>query len=207
MTCQDCSICLGKLDGKRTIFTLSCNHQLHYECFLRYSYKNNHIFIDCPLCREMNLNATRPINDPEKHLKELCFHGKRCCHKTKSNKRCKNRPSLLNYGYCSIHNKEILKKDNYDIMNRYAFYLIQTHCSWYTKIHMFDFIKKIIIKNTHINTFDELHTFAARYKYHLKKQELRHDIVPVLGIYEYYGLVAPNKAWVEKCMADKIIHS
>lgn len=207
MNCQDCSICLEKLDGKKTIFTLSCNHQLHYECFLRYSYKNNHMFIDCPLCREMNYNIKPAIKEPEQNLKELCFHGKRCRHKTKNGTRCKKPPSLLNCGYCSVHNKDILNKDNYDIMNQYIFYILQTHSLWYTKIHMVDFIKKIIIKNPHIKNIEELLAFSTRYKYYLKKNDLRHDIVPVLGIYKYYDLDSPDEDWVKRCVEDKIIHS
>ena len=54
---MNCSICLEELNNKKTIFKLSCNHQLHYECFLKYSYQVSHLFIDCPMCREMNINT------------------------------------------------------------------------------------------------------------------------------------------------------
>ena len=60
---MNCSICLDEFNNKKNIFKLSCNHQLHYECFLRYSYQVGHLFIDCPMCREMNINTQLPNLD------------------------------------------------------------------------------------------------------------------------------------------------
>ena len=202
----ECSICLDDLN-KKTIFTLSCNHKLHYECFLRCSYQKNYIFIDCPLCREMNTNATMPIKDPETHLRELLSHTKkkRCCSLTKSGRRCKKKASLLNYGLCSIHNKNILSKDKYDLMNRYLFYMIQATNRWYTKICMIDFVKKILIKYPEVKTIDEIHTFGLRYKCHRTKLLLDDKIIDRDGIYKYYELDDPPNDWIQKCVTERKI--
>ena len=66
---MECSICLNEMKEDQCIFTLSCNHKLHYSCFLKYSFQKNHIFIDCPLCREMNINTQLPDLDTEQNLR------------------------------------------------------------------------------------------------------------------------------------------
>ena len=68
---MECSICLEEFNNEKTIFTLSCNHKLHYQCFLKYVYQKGNFFIDCPLCREMNTNTKSPVDDHEDGLREL----------------------------------------------------------------------------------------------------------------------------------------
>ena len=74
---MNCSICLEELNNKKNIYTLSCGHKFHYECFLRYSYQVGHLFIDCPMCREMNINTQLPTLDKEENLREFLFHKKK----------------------------------------------------------------------------------------------------------------------------------
>ena len=81
---MECSICLLPMNQTdKSLITLSCNHQLHYQCFMSYALKTQgHIFVKCPLCREMNLNAEYPTADPELNIRLLFNHtkSKRCCH-------------------------------------------------------------------------------------------------------------------------------
>ena len=207
---MECSICLEELNDKKTIFTLSCNHKLHYQCFLKYVYQKNNIYIDCPLCREMNTNNKSPLDDPKEGLKELLLlspKNKRCCQITQSGKRCKKNSSLMNSGYCSVHHKNILPEIKYDLMNRYILYILQINSRWYTKIHMIDFIKKILIKYPEIKTLDEVLTYGWRYKFHRQKMALENETIERCDINEYYGLDDPTEEWIHKCMEDKIIHS
>ena len=205
---MECSICLEEFNNERSIFTLSCNHKLHYRCFLKYVYLKGNMFIDCPLCRSMNTNTKSPIDDPVSGLKELLFFSqKRCCQITKSGRRCKKNQSLMNYGYCSIHHKNILSKNKYDLMNRYILYMLQINISsWHTKIAMIDFIKRIFIKYPDIETFDEILSFAWIYKSHLQKLVLENDFIGMEDINEYYGLDDCPVEWVNKCIEDRIIH-
>ena len=130
---MNCSICLDEFNNKKNIFKLSCNHKLHYECFLRYSYQVGHLFIDCPMCREMNINTQLPTLDTEENLRELLFHKKkkRCCAMNNEGKRCRKNAVLMNYGFCEIHHDKILPKDKYNLMIRYIFHTLQIKCSWY----------------------------------------------------------------------------
>ena len=177
---MECSICLNEMKEDQCIFTLSCNHKLHYSCFLKYSFQKNHIFIDCPLCREMNINSKKPLNDPETNLREICSHKKpkRCQAINNTNGlRCKNKACLLNYGFCSVHHPDILPKDKYELMNTYIHYMLQVKARWFTKLHFIDMIKKVLIKYPEINTFGEILTFGLRYKCHRAKLFQNEDIV------------------------------
>ena len=206
---MDCSICLETLDTK-CIFTLSCNHKLHYDCFLQCSYQKSHIFIDCPLCREMNTN-TKPVHeDPYTNIKALLFHkSSRCSHKTKKGLRCKRSISLMNYGKCSVHNRDVLPPDKYDVMNRYLIYMLQVDSTWFTKICMIDFVKRILIKFPETKTVDELHSYGLRYKYYLKKNNDDDALLGALrnvhGIYKYYDLTEPDPEWLIRCRDQKYL--
>ena len=205
---MNCSICLEELNNKKNIYTLSCGHKFHYECFLRYSYQVGHLFIDCPMCREMNINTQLPTLDTEENLRELLFHKKkkRCCASNNTNgKRCKKNAILMNYGFCEIHHDRILPKDKYDLMIRYIFHTLQIKCSWYSKINFIDMTKKLLIRYSEIKTFDEILSFGFRYKFHLSKMNLNDEIIDRKGIYNYYEIMIPPPNWIKKCLEKKII--
>ena len=108
---MDCPICLEKLNDK-SIIKLTCGHELHYKCFLSYIIKSNKtIFINCPLCRDLNYNNPKLSNDCE-NLK-LFYKNERCIHKTKNGRRCKNKCSFMNNGSCYIHRKNKLSKETF----------------------------------------------------------------------------------------------
>ena len=205
---MNCSICLEEFNNTKTIFKLSCNHQLHYECFLRYSYQVGHLFIDCPMCREMNINTQLPNLDTEQNLRELLFHKKkkRCCASNNTNgKRCKKNAIVMNYGFCEVHHDCILPKDKYDLMIRYIFNTLQIKCSWYSKINFIDMTKKLLIRYPEIKTFDEILSYGFRYKFHLLKMNLNDEIIDRKGIYNYYQIMIPPPNWIKKCLEKKII--
>ena len=58
-----CSICLRDIEDKHLVYTLSCNHKFHFNCFKGYIFKTKHtFFVDCPNCRQMNINIEYPFN-------------------------------------------------------------------------------------------------------------------------------------------------
>ena len=67
--------------------TLSCGHKFHYRCFMNIIHRSKNIFIECPLCRRVNDDISKPFTDPEKNLHLICARkvGKvRCICKTKN---------------------------------------------------------------------------------------------------------------------------
>ena len=57
-SCENCSICLEKLNGN--IKTLSCKHKFHTSCITRW-YRNNKT---CPICRKhFTLHPNRMVNN------------------------------------------------------------------------------------------------------------------------------------------------
>ena len=64
-----CSICLATMKNK-TIKTLSCGHNFHYDCILQLVMRKN-FFIKCPLCRCDNTNTKFPHDDCKKNLCEV----------------------------------------------------------------------------------------------------------------------------------------
>jgi hypothetical protein len=208
---MDCSICLDKLKKKDTIFTLSCNHVLHYQCFLSYSLKTKgHIFVKCPLCRELNINNDKPFESPLENIKILCSREKnkvRCNHKTKKGNRCKNNSHVLNYGYCRTHHKEVLPKEKYELMSDYLYYLLVTSNIFRTKIYMLDITKKLLLRYPEITKIDEIQYYFLRYfHYYRNSEDTISDIyLDPCGIYNYYDLPLPPLEWVKSCSKNKII--
>ena len=201
---MDCSICLERMKKNQKIFQLSCNHQFHYHCFLTYAFKNGgHIFINCPLCREMNVSNERPYDSPVENIRALCSKGVgkvRCHHTTKKGHQCKNPSALLNYGYCRLHHKELLPKCKYPLMCDYMFHLLESPNQWRTKIISMDICKKLLMKHDGIKTIQDIQYYFFRYFNHHKNINGKTNkyIIPN-GIYEYYDLELPPSDWVQYC--------
>ena len=63
---MECPICLET--NTKPKIKLSCGHELHFRCFLSYIIQSdNSIFINCPLCRQMNTNNIRPYKNEDLH--------------------------------------------------------------------------------------------------------------------------------------------
>jgi len=209
---MECSICLERIRKDHKSFTLSCNHTIHYQCFLLYVYKTKgNIFINCPLCREMNTNNEKPYSLPIKNIKTLCSGGVgkiRCHHRTKRGNYCKNPSSLLNYGFCNLHNRNLLPKEKYNLMSDFMFYLLETPNLWRTKLYMIDIAKKLLIQFPEINNIPEILHYFFRFSNHHSNENNGEKswMINPNKIYEYYNLQLPPKKWISYCSEkNKII--
>ena len=195
-----CSICLETIKENEN-FKLSCNHELHYKCFLSLIMKTNStIFINCPLCRTINTNNKRPSNDT---CENLNFFSKknRCKCYTKKNRKCKNKSSFMNNGMCIIHNKDILPVNKYKLMEDFIFYLLEIQNTIRTKIYMIDIAKKLIMKNIEINSIQDIFHYFFRY-YNVNNREKN---TKYQDMYKYYNLSLPPEDWLETCIKDNIL--
>ena len=202
---MECSICLETIQEKDK-FTLSCNHSFHRDCYRKCVFSNDlNIFINCPLCREFNYNNEKLSSNNLENLHFFCYKG-RCCHLTKEGKRCKNKSSILNYGYCYTHNKEILPKDKYELMVDFIYWIIEGNNKRETKLSMIDVGKKILIQNPKITKIQEiLFYFYKFYNYFKRENELTNSLINKKEMYRYYELELPPEDWHNKCLEKKII--
>ena len=74
-----CSICLQALKNDEPIQTFSCNHTFHFTCIRDMVFHNNaSMFLECPLCRDYNINIKKPFEDPKQNIKILTLDETRC---------------------------------------------------------------------------------------------------------------------------------
>ena len=203
---MDCSICLHKMNKKDVLYELTCGHKFHYQCYFKYVFNEGNIFINCPLCREINLNDKKPFESGEDNLKMICnmMKSKRCCAINNTNgKRCKKKSKLLNYGFCALHHEDTLPKEKYEIMNTYIHYLLQTNNTWYTKIYLIDIVKKLLIKYPEIKSMEKIHYYMLRFKGHSLKDK---RITAAKSMYDYYQLSEVPSRWINECIHNRIIY-
>jgi len=132
------------------------------------------------------------------NIKEISNLG-RCYHKTKSEKRCKNKSHILNYGYCYTHNKKVLPKERYKLICDFIYWTLETSNQQRTKILMIDIAKKIMISKSEIKTVQEIQHYFFRYYHHNDKM---YNVDPN-GLYHYYDLEIPPGEWVNKCLKKR----
>ena len=70
-----CCICISDI-GNIPLKKLSCGHYLHNRCYLKYTYVKLTKFIECPLCRRVNINLKRPPITYKFNLYELGDNNK-----------------------------------------------------------------------------------------------------------------------------------
>jgi len=200
---MECSICLENISLEQE-FDLSCNHKIHYHCFLCCVYKTNgNIFIKCPLCREMNYNKKMDLSS-EDNLKQMSFFKKkRCCHKTKKGLVCKNKSLLFNYGYCYQHSNNILTKEKHTLFCDFLYYLLEISNSWKTKVYMLDIGKQLIIKHPEINKVCGIIHYFFRYFHYKKNSETCEHLFIPKEMYHFYDLEIPPEEWVNTCITGK----
>ena len=197
---MECSICLETIKENES-FKLSCNHELHYKCFLSLIIKTNStIFINCPLCRTINTNNKRPSNDTCDNF-NFFTKNTRCKCVTKKNRKCKNKSLFMNNGMCRIHNKNILPVNKYKLIEDFIFYLLEVQNKIKTKIFMIDIAKELLIKNPEIEKIQDILYYFFRY-YHINEKE---RIVRYLDMYEYYNLSHPPDDWLETCVKNNVL--
>ena len=197
---MECSICLETIKENES-FKLSCNHEIHYKCFLSLLIKTNStIFINCPLCRTINTNNKRPSEDT---IENLNFFTKisRCSCITKNGKKCKKKSSYMNNGMCKIHNKETIQSDKYNLMEDFIFYLLEVQNTIRTKIYMIDIAKKLLIKYPEIEKIQDILHYFFRY-FHIND---KNKIVKYQDMYEYYNLILPPDDWLENCVKNNVL--
>lgn len=201
---MNCSICLNVIDSEHIIKELSCGHKLHYRCYIRYVYRKN-LFIECPLCRKININIDKPVNDPFRNIQLICSQkvGKvRCGCRTLKGYICKKKSRILNYGRCYHHNKEILRRDKYSLMVEYIYIILSQNNSWKSKVYLLDIGKKIIIKNG-TNSININNILMKFYEYFsIKKTNIIKDYNE---IYEYLDIEQPPIDWLNYCISNYII--
>ena len=203
-----CCICLQDLKENDKIKDLSCNHKLHFECYMLYlGSKERKHFINCPLCRNLNTDVSIPGDTPKEKIQNLCQKSCRCLGITKSGLRCKNKSSLLNYGYCRSHNKEVLETDKqYDLMFRYINLNMYSPQSWKTRLVLVDIAKKLIIKFKIENIEDIMYYLFRSFEEQKQTYTLNEVIKNERFIYEYYELEPPPHEWIAKCLELKILY-
>ena len=208
---EQCPICLETIKESKKKdkikIKLSCNHELHFCCFRDLIYhKNNNYFIECPICRKNNTMIPKLYNNPTDNIEILCsskLNCMKCLHKI-NGKRCQRKPSLLNYGYCYQHHKDILKKEKHKLMFDFMNLILLQRNNMIKKIYTFDIGKKLIIHQCNENsTIDELMYYFYRF---INLHEIfNFDKNIYHQMYEYYHLEKPSQEWVQYCLDNKTI--
>ena len=195
---MECSICLGNITETDKIKKLSCNHKFHLQCFLDLVYRDNNIYINCPLCRETNISIEKPTNDHIENIKLLCKE-KRCSHITKDGKVCKRKCKLLNNGYCYQHQKMNMSDDQYKLMEKYIYLVLCQQGRLVTKLRMIDLGKKLIIKfGLGSENLDQILEKFYRY---FSLYDLN-SIDSWNNFYNFYEIEKPCNQWIKYC-SDK----
>jgi len=204
MEINQCSICLEDIEEDHVLKILSCGHKLHFRCYKKIVYRHNNFFINCPLCRKVNTDVSKPYDDVEKNIKILCSQriGKeRCICTTKKGTICKNKGRLLNYGMCHQHNKDILKKEYYPLMLRYMYLILSQRSKWESKLYYFDIGKKLIMERFKPDSnIDEL--MGCFYEYFATSENGKNN--HIIGMYDYFNIEKPSKEWIDFC-SDRFI--
>ncbi len=202
-----CCICLSGFKNK-SVKELSCGHKIHFQCFMELVMRKN-LFIECPLCRDINKNTELPHNDSKKNIIEIISKTKsgiqRCNCKTNDGKRCKNNSKPLNYGKCHIHNKSVLNEKYYPLMLEYMMLILHQRSGILTKIYLLDMGKKILM-----NYCDEKSTVGDIFsKYYEFYSIILGDggtiVKDYKQFYEYYKLELPEKEWIDECKENYVI--
>lgn len=211
-----CSICLDNIKLEHTIKILSCNHKFHFNCFKKLVYKNHNFFVNCPLCRKMNTDISKPFNDHKKNILAMCHGGVgniRCVCETKSGLRCKNKSILMNYGKCYTHSKNTMKSEYYELYSNYMYHVLCTNYDWLSIIYLLDVGKQLMIKylNPESNVTDILfylyrYLNDKDYRKKIQNQNPNYSNTHYMNcIYEYYKLNKVPKSWLDYCLNKNII--
>jgi hypothetical protein len=199
-----CSICLQELKNNEPLQTFSCNHTFHFTCFRDMIFHNNEgMFLECPLCRDHNTNITKPFGDPKQNIQILTLDESRCSCMTKKGRKCKHTRKLLNYGYCHVHNKEVLTENLYPLMERYIYLIMWQKNTLRTKLYLIDLGKKILMK--YCNTGDSNVEDVLQYFYQYIAIHSVKSVKDYQRMYEYYDFTFPPETWIQDCLEKKII--
>ena len=218
MTDATCAICLDEMTDDMTedssVFTLSCDHSYHTQCFKSLVCQTGHSFVDCPLCRTQNIRSPFLHTDnPETFLKTWFSEEKttkRCCHTTNGGTRCKKKAVFLNNGSCRTHQRATLPEERYNLFAEYVGKILGNILKWPTKIYLIDLTKQLLIRYPEIQTMGDIEHRMNTY-YHLKNKEensiysgSRMNVDPN-RIYEYYKVPVPQISWITYSVENKTL--
>ena len=200
---ETCSICLQELKENEPLQKFSCNHTFHFTCFRDMIFHNNEsMFLECPLCRDNNKTVTKPFKDPKQNIKILTLNEKKCSCMTRKGVKCKHNRKLLNYGYCHVHNKEVLQENFYPLMERYIYLIMCQKNTFRTKLYLIDLGKKILMK--YCDESSQLED-VLRYFYQYISIHSVKSVKDYQRMYEYYDFTFPPEDWMQDCLEKKII--
>lgn len=198
-----CPICLENIENNN--IKLNCNHIFHKNCYNKLVCTNSTLFINCPICRQINYNF-KTFKNNKKNLYFICSDKlklNKCLAFTTKNKPCQNKPYLFNYGLCSCHNKNILKPKYYSIFYGYYVYLYTSQSlknkKFKTKLYMLDIAKKLIIKHDIVKLEDLLLIFNRYFNKHNYVQYTPQQF------YKYHNIDPPPESWINVCYKNKIL--
>ena len=197
---NECSVCLNEIEEDHIVKTLSCGHNFHYRCFMNIVHHNKNYFIECPLCRRKNEDISKPFTNPERNLRLICARkvGKvRCICKTKKGTVCKHKASLFNYGMCHVHNKNILKKEYYPLMEKYIDFVLCQRYTFANRLFSIDIGKKLIIK--YCNKDSELQDILYYWLKYISIKNINY-VSDYNDVYDFYELEKPPKGWMKYCI-------
>jgi len=166
-------------------------------------HNNEGMFLECPLCRDHNTNITKPFRDPKQNIQILTLDESRCSCMTKKGRKCKHTRKLLNYGYCHVHNKEVLTENLYPLMERYIYLIMWQKNTLRTKLYLIDLGKKILMK--YCNTGDSNVEDVLQYFYQYIAIHSVKSVKDYQRMYEYYDFTFPPETWIQDCLEKKII--
>lgn len=206
---MECAICLSALKPTDKKAKLSCDHIFHYECFFTHAYKSvGSVLAKCPLCRTLNTVFPEPSENLKEKLMNLSSCRARCCHATKAGTICKKKAIPHNYGYCKLHNPNILPEELYEPFYEYLKYILISANKWRTKVFMIDIVKQLCIKHSVKNAMD-LHIYFLAYFQSIRFQEDYDERDPSSHkrdpkeLYDAYDLIYPPEQWLKKCFIGR----
>ena len=202
-----CSICLDEITSFNNIKKLSCNHVFHYNCFIKYVLNEKTLFINCPLCREKNVNIDRPFIKGKENILSICSSKLKintCIGCNKNGNPCMNKAYVFNHGYCHVHNKNILRGKYHKIFYTYFEHLFTSAAYkkkvWKTKLYMLDMAKQLIIKHD-IHKLEEILNIFNKY---FEKFNYKTENTPDF-FYKLHDIELPPKEWISYCNKKKIL--
>ena len=208
-----CPICLDhiKPDMVTKKFSCDCNYQYHYSCFRDLVYNKGNMFVKCPTCREMNTDVSIPLKDDyKKSILLMCNPGvtkERCIHMTNAGTKCKLKSNVLNQGFCHIHNKDVLKNTQYELMCKWLYYLLQTNYKFSSMLYLIDFGKKIITHKLDKDKDNNIEDILYYLYLYLNKNI--HDNIEknynMNGVFNFYGFEEPSDGWLNYCEDNRTI--
>ena len=202
---DDCPICYETIETDHVKKVLTCGHVFHYRCFLKIVYRGINLFISCPICRRINEDISKPYTDPEKNIRILCSSkvGKvRCLCRTKNGTICKRKARLFNYGMCTQHNPNVLKKEFYPLMEKYLYFIMCQRYNMRSRLYSIDLGKKLIMKYATSKTqIEDILIYWLKYITINKEKNIR----DYNHVYDYYDLEKPDELWINHCTNNYII--